>query len=99
VDHSEGHDLIGCQDVAWDVAGASAEFDLSPDELARLCQAVEARCGRPVDPVLLQIMEICYPAFQAGYWRFAEAAAPADERPRIAAHAARYVERLRRLAN
>jgi hypothetical protein len=98
VDHSEAHDLVGCQDVAWDIAGAAAEFDLSPSEVARLCAGVEARCGRPVDQDLLQLMEICYPAFQAGYWRFAEAAAPEDERRRIAAHAARYAERLSRLA-
>ena len=29
LDHSEGHDLIGCQDIAWDVVGAATELELS----------------------------------------------------------------------
>jgi hypothetical protein len=32
-DHHAGHDLIGCQDPAWDVAGAMVELGLSAREL------------------------------------------------------------------
>jgi hypothetical protein len=98
LDHSEAHDLIGCQDVAWDVAGAAVEFDLTADEVARIVEAVENGSGYAVDPTRLRLMDICYPAFQAGYWRFAEAAATPDEQPRIRAYARRYAERLKRLA-
>ena len=29
LDHHQAHDLIGCQDAAWDLAGAAIEFDLN----------------------------------------------------------------------
>ena len=32
LDHHQAHDLIGCQDVAWDVAGAIVEFDLDQND-------------------------------------------------------------------
>src|SRR5206468_5416318 len=35
LDHHQAHDLIGCQDIAWDVAGAITEFDLDDSETAR----------------------------------------------------------------
>jgi hypothetical protein len=98
VDHSEAHDLVGCQDIAWDIAGAVTEFNLDAEETARLCERIEAVAGRRLDPALLQIMKVCYPAFQAGLWRFAEDAASDEERPRIATHAARYAGRLADLA-
>jgi hypothetical protein len=62
VDHHQGHDLIGCQDVAWDVAGATIEFDLMPDDTARLI----ALTGRDVDPALLELFRIAYSAFRVG---------------------------------
>jgi len=34
VDHHAAHDLVGCQDLAWDIAGASHELGLELDELA-----------------------------------------------------------------
>jgi hypothetical protein len=40
VDHCRAHDLVGCQDVAWDLAGALVELDLAPDELERLLAVV-----------------------------------------------------------
>src|SRR4051794_26733771 len=41
LDHHAGHDLIGCQDIAWDIAGAMVELDLSDSEEDRLCRIVE----------------------------------------------------------
>ena len=32
LDHHAGHDLIGCQDIAWDIAGATVELNLSDSE-------------------------------------------------------------------
>lgn len=71
LDHSCAHDLVGCQDVAWDVAGAQTEFGLDEDETARLCAAVAGVCDRPVDANLLAFYRVAYPAFQAGLWTLA----------------------------
>jgi len=98
LDHSAAHDLVGCQDIAWDVAGAAVEFDLSPDEIDQVCAGIEAVCGEAVDRRLLGFYAVCYPAFQAALWRYAEAAAGPDEQARIRAHAARYARRLAALA-
>ena len=40
LDHHAAHDLVGCQDVAWDVAGAVVELDLSPPEQDELCAII-----------------------------------------------------------
>ena len=72
VDHSVGHDLVGCQDIAWDVAGAVVELDLDEGETRRLCAVVEREAGRPVDAGLLELFGLCYPAFQLGLWSFGE---------------------------
>ncbi|MCO5171385.1 MAG: hypothetical protein M9894_34210 [Planctomycetes bacterium] len=91
VDHHAGHDLIGCQDVAWDVAGAAVELGLDPDERARLGRAV----GRK-DEVVLDFHENCYLAFQVGRcWLAARAAAP-DEAARLEAAGRGYAARLAR---
>lgn len=99
LDHSEAQDLVGCQDITWDIAGATAEFDLTSDEVEQVCDGVEAVCQRAPDLGLLRLFEVCYPAFQAGYWRLAEEATEdAAEAARIGAHAARYLQRLTDLA-
>jgi hypothetical protein len=67
LDHARGHDLIGGQDIAWDVAGACVEWALDAPERAALAAAVLA--GRP--PALLAVLERCYAAFQLGWWSYA----------------------------
>ena len=49
IDQAAGHDLIGCQDIAWDVAGAAVEFALSSAATEAHRGAVAAEAGRPVD--------------------------------------------------
>ncbi|HEV2532130.1 hypothetical protein [Phenylobacterium sp.] len=71
LDHSCGHDLVGCQDVAWDVAGARIELDLDEAEVERLIAAVAQVSDRPVDRDLLAFFDLAYPAFQAGLWTLA----------------------------
>jgi hypothetical protein len=71
LDHSSGHDLVGSQDIAWDVAGGAIEFGLSPDEGWALAAGVSEAAGRPVDPALIAFFEVCYLAFQAGAWAMA----------------------------
>jgi hypothetical protein len=66
LDHSAAHDLVGHQDVSWDVAGAIVELDLSDNEASQLCQIVRQESDRPVDQALLAFMLPCYLAFQLG---------------------------------
>ena len=84
LDHACGHDLVGCQDLAWDVAGARIELELEDAELEQLIAAAAAVSDRPVDRALLAFFDLAYPAFQAGLWTLA-----GDE-----AQVARYAERL-----
>jgi hypothetical protein len=62
LDHHCAHDLVGCQDVAWDIAGAIVEFQLSETEAGRLVAAT----GLDVDASLLEFYQIAYAAFRLG---------------------------------
>ena len=95
VDHDRSHDLIGPQDIAWDVAGAIVEFDLDAAGQDRLMASIEHATGRAVDRALLAFLIPCYAAFQLGAWRFALDAA-ADGRSAIEAEISRYLRVLRR---
>lgn len=67
LDHHAGHDLVGCQDVTWDLAGAAVELALSVPEQKRLATVVTSASGRTHDPELLALMRPCYLAFQLGW--------------------------------
>jgi hypothetical protein len=99
VDHCEAHDLIGCQDVAWDVAGASVEFDLDPSETAYVAAEVGRYAGHVVDPELLEFLTLAYLAFRIGQTVLgAELASTcAADRRRLTARQVAYEGRLRRL--
>jgi hypothetical protein len=71
IDHAFGHDLVGCQDIGWDVAGATVEFALSQQEAAGVAAAVGRAQGRQLDPEVLRTFEFAYCAFQAGLWTYA----------------------------
>jgi hypothetical protein len=66
LDHSAAHDLVGCQDIAWDVVGASVELGLSEDETRRLAERIGREAGHPVHPELLAFYRPCYLAFHLG---------------------------------
>ena len=94
LDHCCAHDLIGCQDVGWDLAGAAVEFDL--DEAAT--RGLERQVlGRP-DPLRTDLFRGLYCAFQAGLWAMAEQAGQGADRGRAAAQANIYAASLRRWA-
>lgn len=97
VDHSAAHDLIGCQDVAWDVAGAVTELELSADEEAELHARLQAKSGRAIDGELSALLGLCYLAFQLGYCTLAaqSLAGFPEEARRLTLAAARYGARLR----
>lgn len=60
LDHHRGHDLVGCQDIAWDVAAAIEELKLPQEEAAELAHQVGA------DPALAAISRVAYLAFRVG---------------------------------
>jgi hypothetical protein len=96
LDHHAGHDLVGCQDVAWDIVGVAAELGLSGPERDRLCGVVEAEAGRTVDADLLALLAPCYLALQLGDRALATeivAAWPAEV-DRLRAAAGRYAQLL-----
>jgi hypothetical protein len=96
LDHHAGHDLVGCQDIAWDVVGATVELELPGSAQARLCAVVERAAGRALDPQLIALLTPCYLAFQLGSWTMAAAAAPGpEEAARLRRAAERYATRLR----
>ena len=96
LDHHAAHDLVGCQDVAWDIAGAVVELELEAD-VDRLCAAVEREAGRgAVEPGLVSLLTPCYLAFQLGAWTVAAAVAAPDEAARLGAAVERYAGLLRR---
>lgn len=99
VDHAAAHDLIGCQDIAWDVAGAIAELGLSPEERTHLLAALARETGREVDPALLDFLTPCYLAFQLGLHSMAADASGWNppEAARARAAAGRYAEALRQV--
>ncbi|WP_445504178.1 hypothetical protein [Microvirga sp. G4-2] len=66
LDHCTTHDLVGCQDIAWDIAGAAVEFSLSAQDIDLLCTIVEEESGHLVSPALLSFLVPCYLAFQTG---------------------------------
>ena len=65
-DHAFGHDLIGCQPIAWDVAGAAIEFGLDAERTGQLAAAVARCAGQAVETRLVEALWPCYLAFQLG---------------------------------
>ena len=94
VDHAAAHDLIGAQDVAWDVAAARVEFGLDAAETTILLNALRERAD--VDPGLAALLEPAYLAFQLGACSMAAEAHAGwpQERRRLDEAAAAYRRRL-----
>lgn len=91
LDHHAGHDLVGPQDMAWDIAGATIELGLVPAERETLMGAAEQASGIRIDPELTAFCLLAYPAFQLGYYAMAAAGTgDATERSSLDAAAERY---------
>jgi hypothetical protein len=93
LDHSCGHDLVGAQPIAWDVAGAAVEFDLTPVETAGLALRAGADDGQ-VFPLMA-----AYAAFQGGLWSSAGRGSDDAEAERLEVRRRRYRATLHRLAS
>lgn len=85
VEHSHSHDLIGPQDVAWDIAGAIVEHGLDDTEAAHLTATLGASAE------LVEFLHVAYLAFQLGWWS-------ETEDPHGRAQAGRYAAAAVRLA-
>ncbi|MBA3457407.1 MAG: hypothetical protein H0T42_30280, partial [Deltaproteobacteria bacterium] len=94
LDHHISHDLVGCQDVTWDLAGAATELEMAPGEVRRLGGITHLHSGRQHDPELLQLMQPCYLAFQLGRHSLAINSADRGEAHRLRAIVDRYAGRL-----
>ena len=98
VDHHAGHDLIGCQDIAWDIAGAAVELELGRDELGTVIERISRVTGRRPDRDLLDFVQPCYVAFQLGYYHEAKAGSgDVHEIARLDAALTRYSGALRQI--
>ena len=83
LDHCCGHDLIGCQDIAWDVAGAAVTFELSTLETERLRRDVETEARQSCHPSLVAFFQIANAAFQVGVLSLARGREDGDEAARL----------------
>jgi hypothetical protein len=96
LDHAFGHDLIGCQDIAWDLAGSGVEFDLEPAEREALAHGVERRAGRAISRDLVRLLEPCYLACELARLHFGLAMTGGlGDRHRLVAAQSRYGQKLR----
>ena len=95
LDHSCDHGLVGCQDIAWDIAGAALEFRLSEGEIAALRLAIAQACGRMTEMEAVALFSLCYAAFQGASWQMAEQAACPPDAAIIRRWRGRYDEALR----
>ncbi len=92
LDHARAHDLVGCQEIGWDVAGVAVEWELAPADTTALADAAGAPLAR------LPGLELAYLAFHLGV---AASAAEAqghdpDEQARLRREQHRYAQRLAR---
>ncbi|MER8513351.1 hypothetical protein NKH47_10425 [Mesorhizobium sp. M1060] len=86
VDHCRAHDLIGCQPIEWDIAGARVEYGLSDSDVTTLVGGM----GLDIDNGHIDFFEPCYLAFQIGLWSTAAQSENGQEKARLAATADRY---------
>ena len=72
LDHHASHDLVGCQDIAWDLAGAAVELGLSQAERDSWTLELSRRIRRSIDTQFVAANELCYLGFQIGLWSMAQ---------------------------
>ena len=83
-------------DIAWDLAGASAEFELPPDEERYLIERYQAHSGDRDVLLRLPFFRIAYPAFRLGYATMAaQRLEGSDDGARFEMLRRRYAHRLR----
>jgi hypothetical protein len=96
VDHHADHFFPGCQDIAWDVAGACIEFELQPADCRRLIGRYRKLSGDRTIAARVRPHGIAYLASRLGYARLAaETLGDTPDGQRFTDLAARYATLLR----
>jgi len=67
MDHHDDHFYPGCEDIAWDVAAAGIELDLSRQERRFLVDQYRRRSGDRIIAGRLHPYAVAYLAFRLGY--------------------------------
>jgi hypothetical protein len=96
LDHAFGHDLIGCQDIAWDIAGAIVELRMNAAEARQFMERTQREAAMAVNTGLVAAMIGCYLAFQLGSWTLAAQSGDHEETARLQAAANGYKSLLSR---
>jgi hypothetical protein len=79
VDHADDHFFPRDQDIAWDLAGFSAEFSLSPEREGELAERLAAEIGDRQLPRRMPFYGLAYRSFHLGYAELAISALGADD--------------------
>ncbi len=96
-DHHDDHFFPGCQDIAWDLAGAAHELDLDNVARAYLVERYRSLSGDRTISSRLPHYSLAYLAFRLGYCRLAASVlGDAPDGSRFSAAADRYAGLLRR---
>jgi hypothetical protein len=92
IDHHDDHFLPGCQDIAWDVAGATLEFGLNAQERRFFLDRYRRLSHDTSISLRLPHYAIAYLAFRLGYATLASEVLgeAADDGRRFQQEAARY---------
>jgi hypothetical protein len=94
--HAEDHFHPGVTDIAWDLAGASVEWQLDRAATSELAARFRALTGDDVS-ARLPAYELAYCSFRAGYVELAKLSSSPRERRRLDDSTAYYVSRMRAL--
>ena len=98
IEHHADHFFPGCQDIAWDLAGAILEFDLDAAARAALLARYQTLTNDGTVARVLPFYCVAYAAYRLGYATLAsQALGQGAEAARWQALAARYASRLRQL--
>ena len=81
LEHHADHGLVGCQDLAWDLAGLRIEHALTDAEYQTVVQTIERATGYLQSAEKEDFFLNCYLAYQMGYYDLAADAAwdPTDK--------------------
>jgi hypothetical protein len=95
-DHHDDHFFAGCQDIAWDVAGAALELAVDHQARGFLVQRYRACSGDRTITARIRHYAVAYLAFRLGYCRLAATVlGDVPDRGRFCAAADHYADLLR----
>lgn len=97
LDHHDDHFFPGCQDIAWDLAGASVEFEMSPEAERFLLERFASESGDTEASARLAFYRAAYLAYRMGYTKLAaETMGESPDAAKFRRMSAGYAARLKR---